>query len=107
MYVDFGSRNSGKTTRLVEWLKEDIKGRLILIPTMGAFGYTRQIALNLGLSLEEIEEHIRPLDELIYGRLRGYKNKEDIIREIRIDEIGYLLNRLDHRINGFTVSREK
>ncbi len=105
MYVDVGKRDSGKTTKLINWLLENWDNRILLV-------HTQQMATNLlgdlcilhpelNIIVNNGPQKIMSIEDGIkYRRIKGRKE-----REIRIDGIEVLLGMLDFRINGFSLNR--
>ena len=93
-YVDINFRASGKTSRLINWLKEDTENRLLIV-------HSYAFAKNLSRKYDLPPKSVMSADEFLGGRSRGLRKSE-----IRIDEIEMLLARIDPHITGFSGTRK-
>lgn len=91
-YIDVSPRGSGKTKRMVEWLKADLENRAIIVGTS-------YLAMNLVRMYELPDKCVFTVEDIKFGRLRGIRK-----REMCIDEIDIFLQQLDLRIIGFSTS---
>ena len=98
-YVDTGRRNSGKTTKLVEWAKNDLQHNLLIVRHLQE---EKRIVRQFKLPADNVSN----IDDLIHGRLRGFRTQAIQPQNIRVDGVQELLRRLDPRITGFSVDRD-
>lgn len=94
MKIDYSPRQSGKTTRMVKWLRED-KRRVLIV-----FGFIEKKRL-AGLH-KGIESQVMTWSE--YKSLKGY---ERVIKEISIDNAETILKLMvNHEISNITISSD-
>ncbi len=98
-YVDAGGRGSGKTTKLVEWVKSDLQHNLLVVRNI------QEEKRILG-QFKIPKDNVSNLNDLIHGRFKGFKTRSIQPQNIRIDGVQELLRKLDSRITGFSVDRD-
>ncbi len=93
-YVDINFRATGKTSRLIKWLKEDTEHRLLVV-------HSHDFAHNLSEKYDLPPKSVMSAEDFLRGRARGLRKTE-----IRIDEIEMLLARIDSHVTGFSGTRK-